>query len=255
MKPDAALDSWRHWQGALRTRPNIVMEMTGGKINQSYLLESDDRKLVMRRNAPVNDLPGVDRANELLIWRAASNAGLAPAILHSDEHAGLLVTEYIEGASFEQSAVDDALIDRLVNLLARVHLLDVPVPVLDYGAHIEKFWALIESGSKLKDAALLTRRQAMRECVTEFASRAGSIGLCHHDPTPCNVVGRNNNLYLLDWEYAARGAVAMDYAVLGVAWNIDSDEIANRTALEPDLLELAKTIYLYICQLWEEVRA
>ena len=186
--------------------------------------------------------------------KAASNAELAPAVLHSDEQTGLLVTEYIDGASLNQFAIDDALIDRLLNLLARVHALDLKVPVLDYGVHIEKFWRLIESRKKLNDTGLLNQRRAMRERVAEFAALTTSVGLCHHDPTRANVVGKDSNLYLLDWEYAARGPVAMDYAALSVEWDIDSAEIVNRIALEPALLELAKIIYRYVCQLWEEVR-
>jgi hypothetical protein len=47
----------------------------------------------------------------------------------------------------------------------------------------------------------------------------------------------------------------MDYAALSVEWNIDTAEIIDRVALEPALLETAKTIYLYLCELWKEVRA
>lgn len=255
MKPEAALNSWRQWQCALKSRPNMVMRLAGGETNQSYLLESDDRKMVMRQNAPVDDLPGVDRANELVIWEAAANDGLAPAVLYSDDQAGFLVTEYIDGGSLAQFNLDSAFIDRLVNLLSRVHAIDVKAPLLDYAAHIEKFWRLIEARQTLDDSALLTQRKAMRERVAEFGALANIAGLCHHDPTSANIVEKDNHLYLLDWEYAARGFVAMDYAALSVEWGIDSAEIIKRVALEPALLETAKTIYLYICRLWQEIRS
>jgi thiamine kinase-like enzyme len=231
LKPDEALSSWREWRCALRSRPIIVTQLTGGKTNQSFLLESDGRKLAMRLNSPAVALPGVDRANEARIWQAASNAGLAPAVLHIDTQSGLLVTEYIDGASLDASEIDDPLIDRLVRLLADVHELDINV------------------------LRLLQRREPLQQLVEEFMASVTHIGLCHHDPARSNVVRRDNKLYLLDWEYAARGPVEMDFAALSVEWDIDTAEICNRTALEPVLLETAKTIYLYICALWSEVRA
>lgn len=254
MKPDIGLDSWRQWSCALSSRPDIVAQLTGGKTNRSYLLESGDSKMVMRLNAPAEALPGVDRANEALIWQAASNAGLSPCILHFDLQSGLLVSEYVDGESLDELEIDDAVIDQLVSLLSRVHALDVNAPVFDYAAHIEKFWQLIEPRQELNNASLLTRRVEMRECVAEFAALATTVALCHHDPTRANVVGKKNNLYLLDWEYAGRGFAEIDYAALSVEWDIDSAEIVKRVALEPGLLESAKTIYLYICQLWEECR-
>jgi thiamine kinase len=253
LKPDLALNNWRQWQCALRSRPIIVTELTSGKTNQSYLLESDSLKLVMRLNAPTDVLPGVDRGNEALILQAASHAGLAPPVLHIDQQNGLLVTEYIDGISLDQADIDDLVIDRLTGLLAAVHALDINAPVLDYASHIENFWQLIESGQQRKNMHLQEQRQPMQALVAEFLRAAIDIGLCHHDPARSNVVCKGEHMYLLDWEYAARGPVAMDYAALSVEWDIGSAEIVKRVALEPASLEMAKTLYLYICELWNEV--
>jgi len=255
LKPDVALSSWRQWQCELRSRPVIVRQLTGGKTNQSYLLESADLKLVMRLNAPADALPGVDRASEALIWQEASNAGFAPPLLHVDQQSGFLITEYMDGGFLDHANIDDLVIDRLVSLLATVHELDINVPVLNYAVHIEKFWQLIESRPYRENVPLLQRREPMRELVEDFMASATDIGLCHHDPVTSNVVRKDTHLYLLDWEYAARGPVAMDYAALSVEWNIGSAEIVDRVALEPALLETAKTVYQYLCQLWNEVRA
>jgi thiamine kinase-like enzyme len=80
------------------------------------------------------------------------------------------------------------------------------------------------------------------------------IGVCHHDPVRSNFVSRADRLYLLDWEYAARGFIAMDYAALSVEWKLDCGEILGRVPLEPAVLDKAKTLYLYLCRLWEAGR-
>jgi aminoglycoside phosphotransferase (APT) family kinase protein len=254
LKPEAALNNWPAWSCPLRSRPVIVAELAGGRTNRSYLLEAGGARLVMRLNTPGEILPGVNRAREIRIWQAASQAGLAPPVLHSDEQAGLLVTEYIEGTTPDPSDVDGALINRLVDLLSRVHALDIEVTAIDYAAHIEEFWRLIETRQVPRNEALLQRREAMQAFVTDFTAAASQIGLCHHDPTRSNFVGRNNQLCLLDWEYAANGPVVMDFAALSIEWCIDDAEMIRRVALDPALLDTAKTIYQYICELWTAVR-
>ena len=253
MKPEAALNNWQAWSCPLRSRPVIVTELAGGRTNRSYLLEAGGARLVMRLNTPGDALPGVDRAREIRIWQAASQAGLAPTVLHSDEQAGMLVTEYIEGTAPDLSDVNSALIDRLVDLLSSVHALDIEVTAIDYAAHIEEFWRIIETRQPQRNE-IWQQRAAVQALVTEFTAATSEVGLCHHDPTRSNFVGRNNQLYLLDWEYAAHGPVVMDFAALSIEWGIDDAEMIRRVALDPALLDTAKTIYQYICQLWTAVR-
>jgi hypothetical protein len=44
----------------------------------------------------------------------------------------------------------------------------------------------------------------------------------------------------------------MDYAALGIEWGIDDDTIIAQTGIGRDLLLMAKMLYGYICDLWEE---
>lgn len=231
-----------------------MAELPGGRTNRSFLLDADGSKLVMRLNTPTDILPGVDRAREIHIWRAASLAGLAPSVLHADHRAGLLITEFVDGKAFDGADIDSVLLDRLIELLARVHLLDVEAPAIDYVYHIENFWRLIDAGNNAIASPLQEQRRSMHLLVSEFCSAAGEFGLCHHDPVRSNVIDRGDRLFLLDWEYAARGPVVMDYAALCVEWNIDLAEITQRVALDPQLVETAEKIYRYICRLYAEAK-
>ena len=77
-------------------------------------------------------------------------------------------------------------------------------------------------------------------------------GLCHHDPVVANFVGNSESLYLIDWEYAARGLLVMDYAALGIEWGLDNEMMLAQTGLEPALLAKAEVVYGYFCELWQE---
>lgn len=242
------------WSCELSSKPVVVTELTGGRTNRSFLLDAGGNKLVMRLNSPGKRMPGVDRTTEILIWAAVSQAGLAPPVLHADVQAGILITEYVDGASFGRSHIDSALIDRLVRVLEATHRLAVDAPPIDHATRVEEFWRLIDAGQRPADPLLLQQRGSMQALVEEFMEAPGPIGLCHHDPVPANFIDSQNRLYLLDWEYASPGPVVMDYAALCVDWNIDTAAIIQRVGVNPDLLDSAQTIYRYICSLWAEAQ-
>jgi thiamine kinase-like enzyme len=245
------LDTWRTWACGLKSQPVLVKALTGGQTNRSYLLDADGRKMVMRLNAP-GQVPGIDRTREAQIWRAAYGAGLAPELLHFDPEAGFQITEYIEGAALDRSQMDGVWTDRVFDLLTATHGLEIDAPMLDYSLYIEEYWRLIESAPILHNLPLQRQRQPLQTLVAEFIASAPATGLCHHDPVMSNVIRDGDRLYLLDWEYATRGFIAMDYAVLSVDWDIADSVIIERTGIDPAVLDRAKPLYRYICDLWQE---
>jgi len=248
------LDTWQTWGCRLKSRPVVVNELTGGQTNRSYLLNANSRKLVMRVNAPAEKFPGVDRAREARIWRAASDARLAPSLVFVDPEERFVITEYIDGQRLSPSQLDDSSIDCLFTLLANTHNLEVDGPLLDYALYIRVNWQMIESRSGLHNPDLERQREPMQALVAEFIAAQPQTGLCHHDPVISNVVSADGQLYLLDWEYASRGFVAMDYATLAVDWGITDTEIVARTEIAPPVLDMAKKTYRYLCRLWHETR-
>ena len=93
----------------------------------------------------------------------------------------------------------------------------------------------------------------MQELLDKFIASKPATGLCHHDPVVSNVISSDGRLYLLDWEYAAPGFIAMDYAALSIDWHIADAIIVERTGIDTTVLDIAKQLYGYICQLWQEI--
>ncbi len=246
------LDTWQAWACGLRSRPVVVSELTGGQTNRSYLLDADGVRLVMRLNAPAEKFPGIDRAREARIWRAASDARLAPALVFVDPGGRFVITEYIDGTTLDRLQLDDSSVDRVFDLLAGVHDLDIDAPALDYSLYIRVYWEMIQSGLGLHNLNLERQREPLEALVAEFIASEPRTGLCHHDPVPSNVISADERLYLLDWEYAARGFVSIDYAVMAVDWHIPDSKIIERTGIDPAELDMAKQVYRYICELWQE---
>jgi thiamine kinase len=249
---EAALNNWAQWSAGLKHKPTVLKSLGAGRSNRSLLLDSDVGKLVLRLNAQDTLLPGESRGHESEIWQAASHAGIAPSLLYYDEQAGYLVSRYIENELSVNPQSDHVIANQALDLLGRCHQLQLDVPSIDYADHIERYWRRIESKNISVRPELIEQRIPMQLVLETLYSRGTETGLCHHDPVVANFVGSAENLYLIDWEYAANGLQIMDYAALGVEWSIDDSELIIQTGIEQDLLLMAKSLYRYLCDLWGE---
>jgi thiamine kinase len=251
--PETAIDSWRQWDGGFHTRPVILGPLSGGRSNRSFLLESDGKRLVLRLNSADSTLAGINRNIEIDIWKAASQQGIAPPLLFADENNRFLVSTYIDNSLPSQPPFDEAFTRHAFELLNRCHKLDVDAPAIDYISHVEHYWQIIENKGQLSNQALRDQRGPMQSMLESLIASNSPTGLCHHDPVVANFVGNTDRLYLIDWEYAARGVLVMDYATLGIEWGLDNKMVLAQTGLEPAMLTRAEAVYRYLCELWQEV--
>lgn len=255
IKPEQAIASWRQWSGQLSVRPEIIGHLDGGRSNRSLLLKSAEQKLVLRLAGNDKLLPQSTRSNEIKAWQAASAAGIAPPLLYASEQQGILVSAYIEHRLPAQAETNRSVINHAFALLKRCHQLDVDVPTLNLAEHIRQYWQLIEASGVPPDPALLKQRKTMQGMLDSPQFKNAKTGFCHHDPNLANFVGSPDQLYLLDWEYAANGLLVMDYAALAVEWGISDETVMAHSGADLELLAMAKKLYIYVCRLWEQVEA
>lgn len=252
MQAETALNSWQQWDIPLRGKPVILKPLSGGRSNRSFLLESDAGKLVLRVNGSDSLLPCATRSYESQIWQAASEQGIAPPLVHVDDQQGFLVSAYIDNNLQPNPRLNGAFVDQAFDLLSRCHKLKVNAPAISYAGHIEHYWNILEVKNTLSNPSLFEQKEDMELALKSLINSGTSTGLCHHDPIGSNFVGSREKLYLIDWEYAARGLLIMDYAALGIEWGVDDDAVIAQTGVECELLIMAKALYRYICDLWEE---
>lgn len=252
LQPESAITSWQQWHGDLQYKPEIVGQLDGGRSNRNYLLKSGNQKLVLRLNGSNSLLPGGNRGSETKTWQAASAAGLAPPLLYADEQQGILVSSYIEDSLPSQPTARKLIIEQAFTLLRRCHQLRVDAHSLNLAEHIHQYWQFIEAKGGPADQDLLKQRKSMQALLNSSQFKNAETGLCHHDPIMANFVGGPDRLYLIDWEYAANGFLVMDYAAMAVEWMIDDKLVIAWSGVDSELLMMAKTLYQYMCALWEE---
>ena len=255
LQPENALDGWREWSAGLHSKPVIVRALNGGRSNRSFLLDTDIGKLVLRINGASSLLPGTSRSNEIRIWQAASQQGIAPPLVFVDPENRYLVSVCIHDDLPSQAQTNTACVEQAFNLLAACHRLDVKTSSINYPGHIEHYWQIIESKNQPPNPGLVKQRKPMQSALETLITSETPTGLCHHDPVKANFVGTPERLYLIDWEYAASGLQIMDYAALITEWELDDSTVLQRTGFGPGLLANAKALYRYLCSLWEGATA
>lgn len=234
-----------------------------GLTNRSWLVRTDGDRLVVR----ISDVGSagelqIDRDSEAVVLRYVAGEGIGPEVLRCDPARGILVTRYLGATWTEQDAHADDNIDRIADLLRRLHALDVPAGVraVDLASTVHGYVRTLEDRGTHSGVT----SPALRDCADETAAelRKGSTPcLCHNDVHHLNIVG-SDPVRLIDWEYAGVGEPLFDLASLCVYHRYRKPQRerlltaygAPSDAINWQRLELACWLFDYIRDLWMAVR-
>lgn len=208
--PDSALQRLPGWAGA------TCELLHGGLSNQTWLLEKDGRRAVLKIDDEPREPPFNTREQEAIIQTAAADAGLANVVLAAAD--GLYLTDYVEGEVWTAASVaDDRNLELLADALRRVHTL--PHTGREFGAlqaakryarAIDFDDALVAHCVGLIEAAGLPRRRR----------------LCHNDLVAENILA-TPAIRLLDWEYACDNEPLFDLATVVEHHDLDDSQAAH----------------------------
>lgn len=194
-----------------------IEELKGGLTNRVYHIRSSGRECVLRLAQDHSGIFDLDRACELAILETASDAGIAPAIMYSDEDAGILMTEYLHGKVWQESDLESGEnIESLAALLQRVHALPSCCSPLDLTGIAEKYQEYLKARHGLhafaSNCVRIIRDRPMHETIT----------CCHNDIVAENVID-SGGLNLIDWEYACDNDPMFDLASAIGFHNLDEE--------------------------------
>lgn len=243
--PHDPLLGWEHWPLPWQQKPALIRKLAPGFTNHSYLIAADNEQWVLRYSSEKTATLGIDRGREAIILKAVAAAGLAPEILLCSVEKGILISRYITGQHWQASdARDKAKQKKILELMERVHEIDIALPGFNYLQHLENYWQALRKTSIAISDALYREYEKLEKEISEYSDR---ITLCHHDPNPGNIIHAHGKLYLLDWEYAGNGWPGFDAAALSSEWDIQAEQT-------DDSRELMKTFYTHLCVVWALLR-
>ena len=188
---------------------NVVEAFSGGPASDSYLLESSDRRVVLRIDKPLANAIGLDRKAEADVLIAVEAAGIGPQVVWADPARGILITEYLEGDAWDRhDLLVESNLERLGGLFRKLHALAPAGPEFRVADWAERYAQRLQT----KPGRVLAERiKHLDHCLKE--ERPVPAVLCHNDPVARNIVD-SRALHFIDWEYAGVGDPYFDLAVV-----------------------------------------
>ena len=195
--------------------PLRLERLAGGTVNDSWRVDTDRGRFVLRSDGPGWRRPGVDREREQLLHEAAAAGGLAPSVVCRDLRLGAQVSEYLDGRTWgEADLANRAALARLAARLAALHAIAPPGGVARFDPihcardYLERVDPAVRASSGAEAMAARVADAARR-----VGARAGGLAIVHGDLVPANLL-EGKALWLLDWEYAQLADPLYDFGCL-----------------------------------------
>jgi len=204
----ARIEALGVWQGEIALAP-----LKGGFSNESWVVSDAKCRRVVRFGA---DYPfhHVLRAHEVMVSRAAAEAGFAPALIHAEP--GVMVTQFLGARTYGAEDVR-ANLPRIAALLREFHQ-KMPHHVSGPGQifwpyHVIRDYARTLARDHSRMTPHLPRYLALATAL-EAAITPLPIVFAHNDLLPANILDDGARLWLIDFEYAGFSTPLFDLAGL-----------------------------------------
>ena len=186
-----------------------IQTIDGGLTNQNFLIEENNKKYVVRLG---DDIPEhlVSRSNELIVSKAASNAGISPKVIYHSE--GILVLDYIECTTLSAEGVRKN-IKSIIPLIKKIHH-EIPKnlygqSVIFWVFHVIRNYVKFLYDNKSSHSKILSDLISQSELL-EKKSSPYEIVFGHNDLLPANFLDDGSRLWVIDWEYAGYNTPLFD---------------------------------------------
>ena len=200
-----------------------IQTIEGGITNQNFLVEENNKKYVVRLG---DDIPEhlVSRSNELIVSKAASNAGISPQVIYHDK--GILILNYIESITLSSEGVRNN-IKAIIPLIKKIHY---EIPKNLYGQsiifwvfHVIRNYVKFLHDNKSPHSKILSNLISQSEKL-EKNSAPYEIVFGHNDLLPANFLDDGSRLWIIDWEYAGYNTPLFDLGGLSSNNDFSFDE-------------------------------
>ncbi|PVZ67792.1 choline/ethanolamine kinase family protein [Pelagibaculum spongiae] len=220
------LKDWPLWQLAgIAPKMADLQPIAGGLTNQSFYFSCGGEgggesggDYLLRVEAENTQQLDIDRQAEWRAQQLAADAGICPKILYRNTQKHYWIRRYFRGQTLSENrssqSPSQSQIQQLAGCLKKLHQLpiDDSLPRLNIASKAEKYWQVIEQSAA--NQPLLKYKAPLQQKLAGLSNQ--QLVVCHMDCGLANwfVDQQSQQLYLLDWEYAALGNPYWDLAAL-----------------------------------------
>jgi thiamine kinase-like enzyme len=240
-----------------------IEPLGAGLLCETYRVARDGVAYILKVATEDHLAAGLDPAWQVRLLERAGSVRVAPRLVYADLAGAVRVSRWVAGRAWSADEVKAAAsLEKIAELLRRVHALSVPAPP-EGVAPLQWIGIYTEALSKRG----LKPDPALRTAALSRAEEWGTLPLpkavvCHSDLHRMNVLQSHDSLLLLDWEYAHVADCFWDLA----GWSANNDLGAEvQWSLLTHYLGSAPSssqwqrfrallwLYDYVCLLWSQL--
>lgn len=218
-------------------------KLSDGLTNESYLLDADGDRFVVRIAGDHTDVLGIDRQREAAALQRASDAGIAPETVAFLLPEGHSVTRFVDGARpvTIDEARSESFIIRMARRLREIHALDPIDGEFHPYTDISRWLELADERGIPRSPRLAPVLERVERVRLDRQLALDTLVLCHNDSYHLNVLD-DGELWIIDWEYAGMGDPFFDLAANAFELGPAQRELLLETYFGRVTDDLAKTL-------------
>lgn len=190
-----------------------ISPLGGGITNNNYRVDTEGESFVLRIAGADTELLGINREHEYAANLAAGKLGIAPEVIYVIRPEGYLVTRFITARPFPTEEITQPEnIRRVMEVVHKIHSMP-QIPGFFSAFHTVEDYTKIALRYKVEfpeNFDWLVER--MHEAETALKTNPEPSQPCHNDLLNANFLIDEEQIYVLDWEYAGMGDVYFDLA-------------------------------------------
>lgn len=229
-----------------------IQPLKKGMTNRSFSFEVDSKRYIMR-------VPGegteklINRKHEYDVYQAIKDENICDPVIYMNPENGYKITEYIHNAhACDSTDFND--VSKCMNKLHAFHDKKLRVnhtfEVFDELEKYESYWQGMPSIYRDYEQT----KKHIYELKTFVDGQPKEWGLSHIDSVPDNFLFSDDELYLIDWEYAGMQDQHIDIAMFAIYSLYDREDVeklidAYFDGSCKDLVRIKIYAYIAICGL------
>jgi Ser/Thr protein kinase RdoA (MazF antagonist) len=179
----------------------------------TYRVQAEGRAHLMRIETRMQS--PMRNPHQYACLRIAADAGIAPAVRHLDEAAGVVVMDFLrQRPLLEYPGGPAALARAVAELVGRLQATPAFPELHAFPTVVSRMLGFLRTSGMFAEGLLDEHAAGLERIREAYAWNPSALVSSHNDPNPRNIVFDGERLWLVDWETAYRNDPLTDVAIV-----------------------------------------